>query len=109
MGDRTAATRGAALRTLGGMPEPQESPRPDPGLGTLVEERPQVSPGDGDHERFAHYVAKDKIVEAMVAGTPVVALCGKVWVPSRDPQRFPVCPECKEIYESMAPGEDDAR
>jgi hypothetical protein len=27
-----------------------------------------------------------------------------VWVPSRDPGRFPVCPECKEIYESLPPG-----
>ena len=34
-------------------------------------------------------------------GTPVRALCGKVWVPSRDPKRFPVCPECKEIYDSI--------
>jgi len=45
---------------------------------------------------------------AMVEGTPVVALCGKVWVPSRDPQRYPVCPECKEIWESMRPGDDDS-
>ena len=36
-------------------------------------------------------------------GTPVVALCGKVWVPSRAPEKFPVCPECKEIWESMKP------
>ena len=46
---------------------------------------------------------KDKLTEAMVMGTPVVALCGKVWVPSRDPERFPVCPECREIWEGMAP------
>jgi len=58
----------------------------------------------GDHERFAHYVRKDTIVESAVVGTPVVALCGKVWVPSRDPGRFPVCPECKEIYESLPEG-----
>ena len=38
-------------------------------------------------------------------GTPVIALCGKVWVPSRAPEKFPVCPECKEIWESMKPGE----
>ncbi len=31
-------------------------------------------------------------------GTPVVALCGKVWVPGRDPKKYPVCPMCKEIY-----------
>ena len=49
---------------------------------------------------------KDKLTEAMVMGTPVIALCGKVWVPSRDPQRFPVCPECKEIWESLPKGKD---
>jgi hypothetical protein len=37
----------------------------------------------------------------MVMGTPVVALCGKVWVPSRAPEKFPVCPDCKEIWESL--------
>ncbi|HET7408529.1 MAG TPA: DUF3039 domain-containing protein [Mycobacteriales bacterium] len=54
---------------------------------------------EGDHERFSHYAEKDKITEAMVTGTPVTALCGKVWVPSRDPSRFPVCPMCKELYD----------
>jgi hypothetical protein len=54
---------------------------------------------DGNHERFSHYVDKDKITEAMVAGTPVVALCGKVWVPSRDPKKYPVCPECKRLFD----------
>ena len=72
-----------------------------PESGTLIEERTDLRPDEGDHERFAHYADKDKIMEAMVNGTPVRALCGKVWVPSRDPQRFPVCPECKEIYESL--------
>jgi hypothetical protein len=27
-------------------------------------------------------------------------------VPSRDPQRFPVCPECKEIWDSLRSGDD---
>jgi hypothetical protein len=66
---------------------------------TLVEERTDLRLDEGDHERFSHYADKDKIMEAMVNGTPVRALCGKVWVPSRDPKRFPVCPECKEIFE----------
>ncbi|HZE33910.1 MAG TPA: DUF3039 domain-containing protein [Actinoallomurus sp.] len=64
--------------------------------------RPDLSHGDGGHERFAHYVQKDKIMESAVSGTPVIALCGKVWVPNRDPKKYPVCPECKEIYESMS-------
>ena len=33
--------------------------------------RPDLSFGDGDHERFAHYVQKDKIVDSAVTGTPV--------------------------------------
>jgi Protein of unknown function (DUF3039) len=48
------------------------------------------------------------MMESHVFGTPIKALCGKVWVPSRDAKRFPVCPECKEIYESLPDGDDDA-
>jgi hypothetical protein len=78
-----------------------------PGGSTRLDEdvRPDLSFGDGDHERFAHYVDKDKIVDSAVLGSAVVAICGKVWVPSRDPKKFPVCPECKEIYESMPEGD----
>jgi hypothetical protein len=60
----------------------------------------------GDHERYSHYVRKDKVVESAVMGNPVVALCGKVWIPNRDPEKFPVCPECKGIYEEMKKNED---
>ena len=71
-----------------------------------LQQRRTVPTDDGDHERFSHYVEKDKLTEAMVMGTPVVALCGKVWVPSRAPEKYPVCPECKEIWESI--GDDGA-
>ena len=79
-----------------------------PDQQTRIQEdvRPDTSHGDGDHERFAHYVDKSKIVDSMVTGTPVTALCGKVWVPSRDPKRYPVCPTCKEIYGMLPPGGD---
>jgi hypothetical protein len=66
---------------------------------TTLDERTDLRTDHGDHERFSHYADRDKIMEAMVTGTPVVALCGKVWVPSRDPQKFPVCPECKRLYD----------
>jgi hypothetical protein len=69
-----------------------------------VHEDVRVDTSHGDHERFAHYADKDEITKSHVFGTPVRALCGKVWVPSRDPQKFPVCPECKELYDS-APDE----
>jgi hypothetical protein len=89
--------------------DPTLEPAPDTvgGTATLVEEDTRLSPSEGgDHERFAHYVRKEKIVESAVLGSPVVALCGKVWVPNRDPQKFPVCPECKEIYDFMRGGDD---
>jgi hypothetical protein len=71
-------------------------------VDTEVRQDERTVPTDaGDHERLSHYVAKEKLTEAMVMGTPVVALCGKVWVPSRAPERFPVCPECKEVWESL--------
>jgi hypothetical protein len=52
---------------------------------------------DGDHDRFAHYVRKSELMMAYVEGQAITALCGKKWVPTRDPERYPVCPTCKEI------------
>ncbi len=76
---------------------------PDLSGSTLLEEQPYRT-DDGDHERFAHYVEKDKIVESAVMGTPVKALCGKTWVPNRDPAKFPVCPDCQAIIDGMPRG-----
>ena len=58
---------------------------------------------DGDHERFSHYVKKEQILESALTGKPVKALCGKMWTPGRDPEKFPVCPTCKEVYEKLKP------
>ena len=68
---------------------------------------------DGDHERMSHIVlegykpkkgdfipAGTSVVEGIVTGTAVKALCGKIWVPGRNPQRYPICPTCKEIAEA---------
>jgi hypothetical protein len=75
-----------------------------PSAGTELLEREETQLDPGDHERFAHYVRKDKIVSSAVSGRAVVALCGKVWVPNRDPSKYPVCPACKAIYESLTGG-----
>ena len=80
-----------------------------PQTQTAVLERTETVPEvaePGDHERFAHYVRKEKIVESAVTGEPVTALCGKVWVPGRNPDKFPVCPTCKEIYEGLRAPQD---
>lgn len=97
-------------QTVPGEPEPLRQPDspagPSPAGTTTLErtgtgERELVEPGD--HERFAHYVRKEKILSSALSGEPVIALCGKVWVPGRDPNRFPVCPVCKEVYEGLRP------
>jgi hypothetical protein len=77
----------------------------DFGLGNTEtidrEEEIEEKIDDGDHYRFSHYVQKDKIVESAVTGKPVRALCGKKWVPNRDPEKFPLCPVCKKIYDGL--------
>lgn len=50
----------------------------------------------GSQTKSAHAMT----VEALVNGTPLEALCGRRWVPSKDPKRLPVCDMCKELYEA---------
>src|SRR5690625_4932823 len=63
---------------------PEEDPLgPGPSTGTTViertEQREELEPGD--HERYAHYVRKEKIMSSALSGEPVIALCGKVGYP----------------------------
>jgi len=44
------------------------------------------------------YAVNQAKVEFFVTGKAVRALCGKKWIPNRDPQKFPICPTCKEIF-----------
>lgn len=74
----------------------------------MTDTRPDVRLDDtdtGDHDRFAHYVLgrdpRAMITAAMVDGRPIRALCGKKWIPSRDPSRYPICPDCQKIKERL--------
>lgn len=71
---------------------------------------PVPTTDDADHERFTHIVLEgytpkegefvalgNSVVEGMINATPVTALCGKVWVPGRDPEKYPLCPTCREV------------
>ncbi|WP_083330131.1 DUF3039 domain-containing protein [Actinobaculum suis] len=106
----TAAPVSAALATAkatASQPEPPagpgqpEGPNPEGSQSVGILERTEEQLSDGDDERFAHYVRKDRQLESAFTGKPVVALCGKVWVPTRNPDNFPICPMCKEIHEQM--------
>jgi len=76
--------------------------------GVIEQERVNVTTDQGDHDRFAHYIADAEpgraaamVTEAIIEGTPLQALCGKVWIPSRDAKRYPVCPTCKELKDAI--------
>ena len=69
---------------------------------------------DGDHERFTHIVLEgytpedgefvpvgNSVVEGLINSSAVKALCGKIWVPGRDPKKYPICPTCREIAQSL--------
>lgn len=51
--------------------------------------------------KYAHYAESVSVTEGYVMGKPVLAICGELFVPNRDPKKFPVCPICKEIIESL--------
>ena len=50
---------------------------------------------------YAHYTEESGLTEAVVEGTRVLALCGYLFVPFRNPDDFPVCPRCLKIKEHL--------
>lgn len=82
-------------------------------MSSPLQTRPAEVRPDLDHDTetgepiVAHIVktepgedAAAKVLEARIYGSPLEALCGHVWIPSRDPQQVPMCQKCKEIYET---------
>lgn len=69
---------------------------------------PTLDTTDGDHERFAHIIRKADQMLGYVEGRAVTALCGKTWVPTKDPEKFPICPTCREVWARIQqPGDGD--
>lgn len=71
--------------------DPQVSPTPTITPDTTID----PSTGDGDHDKFAHICRKEDVTRAYITGEAIEALCGKKWVPTRDPENYPVCEACK--------------
>lgn len=49
----------------------------------------------------AHYVRREDCTRGYVLGEPIQALCGKEWVPSRDPERYAMCETCETLMEML--------
>jgi hypothetical protein len=74
-------------------------------MTTQTLESPKTADAQTGDDLF-HYVRKSKIVESAVTGTLVQALCGAVFPVTKNAKPgSPVCPDCKEIYDSMPGGE----
>jgi hypothetical protein len=65
-----------------------------------VDTRPS-STDTGDENIFAHIAEAAMLTEAYVNGTTIMALCGYIFIPHRDPERYPVCKECKDILDAL--------
>ena len=68
---------------------------------SLLLEKTEIELDENGEQKFSHYAESTSVTEGYVMGTPVMAICGKLFVPSRDPNKFPICPVCKEIFQEM--------
>jgi hypothetical protein len=84
---------------------PLNEPGLQPSATPTIERTTEHVPETGE-PLVAHIVktepgesAAAKVLEARIYGTPIEALCGRTWVPARDPKQLPICQKCMEIYE----------
>lgn len=71
---------------------------------------PQTADPELEREppKVAHVVSRENhadadtlVTSAYIEGTPLEALCGQVFVPSRDPKALPPCERCMEILSDI--------
>lgn len=73
-------------------------------MSTELLDRPDTT--DQDHDDVVAHIIwasnpRAAITQAIVEGMPLQALCGKIWVPHRDPKGRPVCERCLEIKREL--------
>lgn len=69
---------------------------------TTTLRRTRTSNGEDDGQ--AHIVMKNDQMKGYLTGEPIKALCGKVWVPTRDYEGLPVCQACADERERLVAG-----
>jgi hypothetical protein len=65
----------------------------------------QTAPRRGDtgsgQPQVAHIVKRADATRGYIEGAEIEAICGERFIPSRDPERLPVCNACKLILERL--------
>ena len=59
---------------------------------------------DDDPPDAAHIVTQHDLIHSQVTGEAIRALCGKMWVPKRNPDDFPLCQACVDVLNTAAGG-----
>lgn len=65
----------------------------------LILDKPLIP--DDDEPEVSHIVKREDQLVGYISGRPIVALCGVVFVPTRDPERYPICPKCTEKLKQL--------
>ncbi|MCP3422727.1 DUF3039 domain-containing protein [Nocardioides pinisoli] len=60
-----------------------------------------AAPGVFDPGDTAHFAHRGRLVESMVEGEGVKALCGSFFVPRQDHKDMPKCPHCSAIHNAL--------
>lgn len=71
---------------------------------TSVDVRPDLDHTSTDEPEVAHIAPASEVNRAYVTGEAITALCGVVFVPTRDPDRYPVCEPCKAVLAQIRAG-----
>ena len=69
---------------------------------------PDPTTTDTSEPEVAHIAPAADVSRAYVTGEAITALCGVVFVPTRDPNRYPVCEPCKAVLDQIKAGRGGA-
>jgi len=56
-----------------------------------------------DDADAAHIVSQEDLIHSQVTGEPIRALCGKLWIPKRNPDDYPICQACVDVFNAITP------
>jgi hypothetical protein len=73
--------------------------------GTDLRERSET---ETDEPEVAHIGRRDDVTRAYITGEPIKALCGIVFVPTRDPSQYPPCQACEAVLQQIRAGRGGA-
>ena len=67
----------------------------------ILNARPETESANGTGKRYAHFVDWRKLTDAIVLRPGDDRDPGTKFVPSRAPEKFPVCEQCRAVWETL--------